>query len=76
MYCLLKGSFESSVYKLMFQYTIVPDLIWRTMLWYCMQIIYTEFCLNERIFLDIVKNLEVNRRKMLLERMSLKKFFS
>ena len=29
MYCLLKGSFEFSVYKLMFQYMIVLDLTWR-----------------------------------------------
>ena len=39
-----------------------------------MQIISTEFCLHKVMLLDTVKNLEGNRRKMILERMSWKRF--
>ena len=59
----------------MFQCTLVADLIWSAILCYCIYITYTEFCLHQIIFLDIVENLEGNGRKTILKRMPLKEIF-
>lgn len=56
MYCLVKGSFEFSVFKLIFHYATCFNVPW--LLTEFGGQCCNEFCLHKRLFFDIVENLE------------------